>query len=88
MVRCIDCVKLEKCAKTSRKPQIAEVVPGCEDGKRKPITNGDRMREQCREIQRALIDYYIDRPRLRDELYKACTEAFEALIEEERKTNE
>ena len=44
MVRCIDCVKLEKCAKTSEKPQIVEVVPGCEDGKRKPITNGDRIR--------------------------------------------
>jgi hypothetical protein len=85
MVRCIDCVKLEKCAKTSRKPQIVEVVPGCEDGKRKPITNGDRMREQCREIQRALIDYYIDRPHLRDELYKACTAAFESLIELEEK---
>ena len=45
-------------------------------------------REQCREIQRALIDYYIDRPRLRDELYKVCTAAFEALIEKERKANE
>jgi len=44
MVRCIDCVKLEKCAKTSGKPQIVEIVPGCEDGKRKPITNGDRIR--------------------------------------------
>jgi len=44
MVRCIDCVKLEKCAKTNGKPQIAEVVPGCEDGKRRPITNGDKIR--------------------------------------------
>ena len=88
MVRCIDCVKLEKCAKTSGKPQIVEIVPGCEDGKMKPITNGDRMREQCREIQRALIDYYIDLPRLRDELYSACTKAFEALIEKEREANE
>ena len=44
MVRCIDCVKLEKCAKTSGKPQIVEVVPGCEDGKRKPLTNGDKIR--------------------------------------------
>jgi len=42
-------------------------------------------REQCREIQRALIDYYIDRPHLRDELYSACTMAFEALIEKEKK---
>ena len=52
-------------------------------------TNADHIkhnrREQCREIQRALIDYYIDRPRLRDELYKACTAAFEALIELEEK---
>jgi len=44
VVRCIDCVKLEKCAKTSGKPQIVEVVPGCEDGKMKPITNGDKIR--------------------------------------------
>ena len=51
------------------------------------MTDSNR-REQCREIQRALIDYYIDRPRLRDELYKACTAAFEALIEKERKPTE
>jgi len=51
------------------------------------MTESNR-REQCREIQRALIDHYIDRPRLRDELYKACTAAFEALIEKERKANE
>ena len=49
MVRCIDCAKLEKCAKTSEKPQIVEVVPGCEDGKRKPITNGDIVREMSDE---------------------------------------
>jgi len=51
------------------------------------MTEHDR-REQCCEIQRALIDYYIDRPRLRDDLYKACTVAFEALIEKERKPTE
>lgn len=44
-------------------------------------------REQCREIQRALIDQYINLPRLRDELYSACTMAFEALIEKEKKTD-
>ena len=44
MVRCIDCVKLEKCAKTNGKPQIVEVVPGCENGQRKPVTNGDKIR--------------------------------------------
>jgi len=49
MVRCIDCIKLEKCAKTSGKPRIAEVVPGCEDGKRKPITNGDKIRAMSDE---------------------------------------
>ena len=51
------------------------------------MTEHNRL-EQCREIQRALIDYYIDRPRLRDDLYKACTAAFEALIEKERKQTE
>ena len=51
------------------------------------MTETNRL-EQCREIQRALIDYYNDRPRLRDDLYRACTVAFEALIEKERKANE
>ena len=62
MVRCIDCVKLEKCAKTSGKPQIVEIVPGCEDGKRKPITNGDRMRGMTdEELAMFIRDQIIDR---------------------------
>jgi len=62
VVRCIDCVKLEKCSKTSRKPQIAEVVPGCEDGKRKPITNGDIIRGMTdEELAMFIRDQIIDR---------------------------
>lgn len=71
-----------------------DIAKCCEALKRKKtkadcirsMTESSR-REQCRKIQRALIDYYIDRPRLRDELYSACTMAFEALIEKEKKNN-
>jgi hypothetical protein len=39
-----------------------EVVPGCEDGKRKPVTNGDKIRGMSDEELAVFIrDQIIDR---------------------------
>ena len=43
----------------------------------------NQRREQLRKIQRAVDDYYSNRPTIRDELVAACHNAFELLIEKE-----